>query len=243
MAHLLKRTEVENIFGVSKYLIYQAIEEGKLQEHVIGKRWKYFKFSDCLELFAPNDKTLIQESEYMSISSTYFLSKFAAIISKNFEEWPQAKAGIIDSNGNIINREKFKSGFKDPIYRVARKVKMLLQNRFKVPDNKVLWTAISLYLLKEDTIGQVLNADQSQEALAELQELKADFHFEEKIVLQKIINLSGKVVQKSINESFKDFIGEPEEDKPRYRNTFQILSGYKFWKRLEEEEARASHGK
>ena len=243
MGHLLKTKDVLELFSISRYYLEKTVEKGDLEEIILGEKWKYYKIQDCIRCFG--NPGMIKEIETMGkISSTYYLSKFAAIISKPFSEWNQYKQGVIDAKGNrIVSKDKFNTAFKDPIYRVARKVKMLLQNKFHVPDNKVLWTAISLYLLKEDTIGQVLDSGHSQKALKELQELQADFDFEEKLVLQKLINISGLVAQKSVKESFKEFIGEPEEDKPKYWNTFQILSGHKFWKRLEEEEARANHGK
>lgn len=234
MSHLLRISEVITLFGVSRYIVERAVYTGKLKSIRFGENgWNWFKLQDCIEAFGNPKNNNLEENNYMGkITNTLFVKRFLELLITPFTNWQQYKNGVIDAQGQVlVSHADFKKAFSDPLFKIVRKLKMLLI-RFGIKDNKSALSLISLYLLKEDTLSNTLSNSESKKFLTELQEIENNnLESDEAELLERFKNeiaiTATKILKESVPEMFpKPIIVESDDeeyDEEEEKNTFKQI--------------------
>ena len=210
MGHLLKTKEVLELFNISRYYLEKTVEKGELEETILGEKWKYYKIRDCIRCFG--NPGMIKENDMGTITSTLFLKKMLDLLVKPFPEWEAYKAGIINSQGDVIStKADYRKAFKDPLLKLVKNLKRILI-KFGVKDSVHGMSLVSLFLLREDILGNALTKEQSQKCLEELETMKTELEPEEVFLLEKFVRHASYVAKQSVDQTLKDFLPVEEND-------------------------------
>ena len=146
----------------------------------------------------------------MGAFSSYQAGRFVTLLSKPFNKWLEYKNGIIDENGELINKNSKKHQL-DAFINLVRKMKIVLEKFFG--KNQLVHSAISLMLIQEAPDLSEHQNEQINIALGEC--IATKFELETLKEIQEAMILAGARIlkndcdaldqpKKSMSEIFKE---------------------------------------